>query len=167
MRRALPFLLALLMGGAVLGCTTSDGGGMQTFAEAGISFQHPNGWRVTGFSTTNSPHRLAVTSYGVRADAVEGDCGGLVAVELLPPEGVLVILIDHGERAGFPPRPSPLTIANGELAEYECFGRSSMFRFRVGRRDVQAHLAFGDETGDDAHRQALSILTSLEVTETP
>jgi hypothetical protein len=167
MRHALPFLLALLTGGGMLGCSAGDDSGMETFAESGFSFQHPKGWHVTGFSTTNSPHRLAVTSYRVPADAVEGDCGGLAAVERLPTDGVLVIVIDYGEQASFPPRPSPLTIADGELAEYECFGRSSMFRFRVGRRDVQAHLAFGDETGDDAHQQALSILTSIELTERP
>jgi hypothetical protein len=163
MRRALPVLLALLMGGAVLGCSASEGGGVQTFAEGEFSLQHPKDWQVTGFSTTNSPHRLAVTSYRIPADAVEGDCGGLAAVELLPPEGVLVIVIDYGERASFPPRPSPLTIANGELAEYECFGRSSMFRFRVGRRDIQAHVALGDDAGEDARVRALSILTSIEV----
>jgi hypothetical protein len=164
MRRPQAFVLLLLV---VAGCARGREDDTRTFTDAGISFEHPANWQVTGFSTTVWPRRLAVTSYRVPADAVEGDCGGLAAVELLPPDGALVIVIDYGEVARFPPRPSALTLANGELAEYECFGRSSMFRFRVARRDVQAHLAFGDEAGDDARRQALSILSSIELTATP
>jgi hypothetical protein len=164
MRHSLPFALALLIGCTFLGCMADAEDDPQRFRDAGISFQYPPGWQVTGFSTNVSPPRLAVSSYRIPADAVEGDCGGLAAVELLPPDGVLVILIDYGEQArSFSPLPSPLTIQNGEVAEYECFGRSSMFRFRVGRRDLQAHVGFGDDAGEDARGRALSILSSIQV----
>ena len=161
MRRSQGLVLLLLVVGAAVGCAGGRDDDTRSFTEAGISFEHPAGLQVTGFSTTVWPRRLAVTSYRVPADAVEGDCGGSVAAELLPPDGVVVLIVDYGERASFAPRPSPLTTAHGELADYECFGKSSMFRFRVGERDVQAHVAIGKNAGEDARVRALSILASI------
>lgn len=162
MRRVWPVVLVLLAS-IVLGCSTG-GEGARSFTDAGISVQYPKGWHVTGFSTTNQPRRLTVTSYAVPGDAVEGDCGGHAAVELLPNDGIVVLLIDYGARATFPPRPRGLTMQQGEFAEYECFGASTMFRFRLGRRDLQAHVAFGEEADEDAQQQALAVLADLELT---
>jgi hypothetical protein len=161
MRRVWSVGVALLAC-SVLGCSTG-GEGARSFTDAGISFRYPKSWHVTGFSTTNQPHRLTVTSYPVPTNAVEGDCGGHAAVEALPVDGILVLLIDYGERATFPPRPSRLTMQDGEFAEYECFGPSTMFRLRLGRRDLQAHVAFGEEAGEDAQQQALAVLAGLEL----
>jgi hypothetical protein len=116
---------------------------------------------------SNSPHRLAVSSYPVPSDAIEGDCGGYEAVELLPPEGVLVLLIDYGEGASFPLRPDGFTMRAGEFAEYECFGASTMFRFRVGQRDIQAHIAIGSEASKGTTDRALAILSALAATDIP
>lgn len=163
MPRRLPLVLVLLSGLALVGCS-SGGQGMRSFTDAGISFPYPDGWHVTGFSTATSPPRLTVTSYPVPSYATEGDCGGRAAVELLPSDGALVLIIDYGDRAMFRPRPSRLTMQDGEFAEYECFGPSTMFRFRIARRDLQAHLAFGEDAGEEAPRLALAILTDLELT---
>jgi len=115
----------LILGTSLLAACSLAGDGMRTFTQDAISFRYPTGWHVAGFSTTNSPRRLAVASYSVPADAVEGDCGGLDALELLPPDGVLLLLIDYGERSMFPPRPDGLTRQHGTFAEYECFGPST------------------------------------------
>jgi len=141
------------------------GGGMETFADAEISISYPKRWHVTPFSTTNSPRRLAVTSYPIPEDAVEGDCGGLQAVRLLPRDGALVLLIDYGRRGSLARRPDRLTLGDGEFAEYECFGRSTMFRFSVGDRDLQAHVALGPDASGKTRDRALAILSALTVGE--
>ena len=157
------FALALLACFLAACSTAAD---TRQFADGGVSLRYPKGWHVTGFSTTNSPRRLAVASYPLPEDAVEGDCGGLRAVELLPPEGALVLLIDYGSRLrSFPERPAELAMGDGAFAEYECFGPSTLFRFRVGDRALQAHVALGEDAGDDMRDRALAILESLEVEE--
>lgn len=145
----------------------SPGRDAEDFNENLISFRYPAGWHVTGFSTSNSPRRLAVTTYAVSPDAVEGDCGGYEAVRLLPPEGALIVLIDYGPRRSFAPRPRTLTMRDGEFAEYECFGASSMFRFRVGDRGFQAHVAVGSDASNETQERALAVLASLTVDEHP
>jgi hypothetical protein len=144
----------------------STGADTRRFADDGVSFRYPKGWHVAGFSTTNSPRRLAIASYPLPEDAVEGDCGGLRAVELLPPEGALVLLIDYGSQLqSFPARPEELTLGEGAFAEYECFGPSTLFRFRVGDRALQAHVALGRDASYGMRDRALAILESLAVEE--
>jgi hypothetical protein len=156
---ALPLLACLLAA-----CSIS--GGAKTFTGNGVTFRYPSGWDVAGFSTTNSPRRLAIASYAIPEDAVEGDCGGLRAVELLPPAGALVLLIDYGsELRSFPPRPEELALSEGAFAEYECFGASTLFRFQVSDRALQAHVVLGPDTSDGMRDRALAILESLEVEE--
>lgn len=150
------------------GCSLGDDS--QAFEANGLSLRYPIGWHSTGFSTTNSPRRLIVASYVVPDDAVEGDCGGYCAVELLPADGALVLVIDYGSAlAGlrpserFPPRPRNLTLRDGERETYECFGESTMFRFRIGDRNLQVHVALGPEASDRIRDQALGIVASLSV----
>ena len=88
---ALPLLACML-------AACSTGADMREFDDDGVSFRYPSDWHVAGFSTTNSPQRLAVASYALPEDAVEGDCGALTAVEVLPSDGALVLLIDYGSR---------------------------------------------------------------------
>lgn len=173
----LPVLAVLLAPTALFlgACSTGDET-MQSFSEDGISFRYPHSWYVSGFSTTNLPQRLAVTSYPVPSDAVEGDCGGHRAVERLPSGGALVLLVDYGERSSLPPqlrparsfpdRPVALTMGGGEFSDYECFGPSTMFRFRIGKRHFQAHVAVGPTASDKTRARALAILAALAVDET-
>lgn len=143
------------------GCTHGDK--RQQFAESSVSFRYPDGWHVSGFSTTNSPRRVAVASYALPDDAVEVDCGGYRAVELLPADGALVLVIDYGPTAFFAPRARDVELEDGEYAEYECVGPSTMFRFRVGERDFQAHVALGATASDETRDRALGVLQSIEV----
>lgn len=138
---------------------------VRIFREGRLSFRYPSDWSATGFSKTVWPARLAVASYALPADAVEGDCGGYAAVEALPRDGALVIVIDYGAGrvAEFPPRPPRLRLADGKYAEYECFGASTMFSFRVGDRRLQAHVALGTDADASRSRQALKILDSIAV----
>ncbi|MGH3019971.1 MAG: hypothetical protein ACRDNR_07415 [Gaiellaceae bacterium] len=136
---------------------------LRTFTERGVSFRYPRDWSVAGFSTTVSPARVAIASYPLDADAVEGDCGGWAAVEALPPEGALVIIIDYGEAARFAARPARFRLADGEYANYECFGASIMFRFQAGGRALQAHVAIGHDAGTSLSREALAVLDSVVV----
>jgi hypothetical protein len=136
----------------------------------GLSFRAPDDWHVTGFSTTNDPHRLAVASYPVGQGDVEGDCGGLAAVAKLPAEGVIVVLIDYrgsfyeGSSAPYLPPPDRFTLAEGDFAQYECFGASTMYRFRIDTHDLQAHLAVGNTASDATIDEGLAILDSLRAT---
>jgi hypothetical protein len=59
----------------------------------------PPGWSVSGFSETVFPPRLVAASYPVTRADVEGDCGGLAAVERLARGGAYVVLIDYGVSA--------------------------------------------------------------------
>lgn len=122
---------------------------------------YPRDWSRTPFSTTNDPHRLAIASYDIPSDSVEGDCGGSEAVRLLPRDGALVLLIDYGGGRRFEPLPDDLELTSGTFAEYECFGASTAFSFRVGTRDLQAHLAFGPDATDETQRRALDVLDSI------
>lgn len=96
-----------------------------------MSLQLPPGWSVSGFSETVFPRRLVAASYPVTRADVEGDCDGLAAVERLPSDGAYVGLIDYGgnfdpdlmSRSDFKQR-LPLTLGDGRLAEFGCFGRS-------------------------------------------
>jgi hypothetical protein len=105
-----------------------------------------------------------VATYLLPARSVEGDCGGIEAVRRLPDDGALVLIIDYGDGPGFDPRPEELDLSSGEFASYECFGESTAFTFRVGERDLQAHLAFGPAATDDLKERALAVLRSIEVT---
>lgn len=138
---------------------------LQTFRDGDVSFRYPEDWHVTGFSTTTSPRRLAVTSFPVAAGAIEGDCGGRAAIEALPPSGAVVLLIDYGDARGegsFAPAPGTFALAAGEPEHYECFGASTRFRFRArGGRAFQAHVAFGATATRETRRRTLTILDSL------
>ena len=75
-----------------------------------------------------------------------------------------MLVIDYGASAEpFPQRPAGLTLDNGVFAEYECLGRSTMFRFRVGGRDFQVHVALGAEASDATQDRALAMVASLEI----
>lgn len=170
--RSLLVLVLLVIGTLhVGGCSGRDGEDeAQTFNEDGVSFRYPKSWHVTAFSTTNAPSRLVVTSYPVPRDVVEGDCGGYEAVELLPDRGALVVLIDYGSALPelrptepFSQRAGNLTMGAGKFEHYECFGASTMFRFRVGGRVLQAHVALGPEASDETRDRALAILSALTV----
>lgn len=132
-----------------------------TFAESGLSIAVPPGWSVSGFSETVFPRRLVAATYSVRRDDVEGDCGGYAAVKHLPSDGAYVVLIDYGGSLDAPTRRQdfkqrlPLTLDEGQLGEFECFGRSYAFRFIVEGRGLQAHLALG-HTADRTTRRTRS-----------
>jgi hypothetical protein len=158
------FVVAL---GFVSACSFRADQELETFADHEISFRYPSGWHVSGFSTTNSPARVAVASFSLPADAVEGDCGGMAAVARLPADGALVLLFDYGTfpqaLRPFPRRPATFTLAGGAYAEYECFGPGRLFRFRTGGRNFQAHVALGGGASVEAREQTLAILQSLIV----
>jgi hypothetical protein len=104
-----------------------------------------------------------VASYVLPPNAVEGDCGGIAAVRRLPIDGVLLLVIDYGAVGvgPFPSRPRRFTLGRGRLSDYECFGRSYLFRFSVGERNFQAHVALGADAPQTAADDALAILDSL------
>ena len=152
-------------------CSSGDST-QTTIAESGLTMSYTDGWSATGFSTSNSPPRLAVASYPLPDDAVEGDCGGSRAVELLPAEGGLVIVIDYGRAPGplrpeepFSPRRANLALDDGQRENFDCIGDSTMFRFRVGERDIQAHVALGQEADDEVVKAALAIVESISLTD--
>lgn len=137
--------------------------GRATFRDpgTGLTFGYPQGWSVTGFSHTNSPRRLVVASYDVKASEVEGDCGGIEALRLLPSSGAAVLLIDYGSRSAFTPHPGRFTLSQFKRANYECFGESYMLRFSREGHDIQAHIALGRRADAQHKQQALSILDTL------
>jgi hypothetical protein len=137
------------------------------FSEHGIALQAPETWSISGFSTNVWPRRLVAASYEVGRADVAGDCGGWAAVRRLPDYGAYVVVIDYGEgpdREGFTDR-LPLRLSEGELAEYECFGRSHMFRFLVDGRTLQAHVGIGSDATADRREEALDVLNSIVVEE--
>ena len=141
----------------------------QRFAERGVSFEIPSGWSVSGFSETVFPRRLVVASYPVGRADVEGDCGGYAAVERLPGDAAYLVLIDYGgnfeavrSRSDFKQR-LPLTLEDGQLAEFECFGRSYVFRFVVDGRRLQAHIGLGADAGPTMRARALAALNSVRL----
>jgi hypothetical protein len=156
-------LLALLAGCSGSGSAPiRDGGATIRDAESGLTLRYPRDWRATGFSQTVSPRRLVVASYDVKTDQVEGDCGGMRALQALPAAGAAVLLIDYGSAARFAQHPNSFTLSEFEHANYECFGPSYMLRFRRGGEDIQAFVAFGSRASADRQQQALSILDSLK-----
>lgn len=160
--------LALLAGSlALAGCGGSSDGtpvARDTYAERGLTLSYPSDWSLAPFSKTNSPARLAIGSYVIPRGATEGDCGGIAAVRRLPSDGVLVLVIDYGDGPGFQPLPDDLDLTSGEFANYDCFGESTAFRFRVGNRDLQAHIALGPEATEESKEQALDVLRSIHAT---
>jgi len=99
---------------------------------------------------------------------VEGDCGGPSAVERLPRDGAYVIVIDYGSRSvtadpsDFQDR-LPRALEDGQLADFECFGRSYAFRFVVGGRALQAHVGLGHDATAARLSEALAAVNSLDV----
>jgi hypothetical protein len=157
-------LTALVVSALVSGCGAAKYAHFRDTSRD-IAFRYPAGWFVTGFSTTNDPNRLVVASYRVTRPQVEGDCGGMAALDALPPRGTAVLIIDYGPAAPaaqFPKRPSRFRLRNGKYGNYECFGRSYVFRFRVAGRDLQAHVAIGRHASPRERGAALAILDSLD-----
>lgn len=144
------------------------------FTERGVSLQLPDDWSVSGFSETVFPRRLVAASYPLSRDDVEGDCGGFAAVERLPRDGAYLVLIDYGgnfdpdlkRRSDFKQR-LPLKLEDGQLAEFECFGRSYAFRFIVGGRGLQAHIGIGLDADPKTRMGALAVLNSVLVRRAP
>jgi hypothetical protein len=158
-------ILLLVAALALDGCAHDDS--PDRFSERGLSFQVPDGWSVSGFSETVFPRRLVAATYMVDRGDVEGDCGGLAAVERLRRDGSYVVLIDYGgsldagtRQRDFDQR-LPLTFDDGQLAEYECFGRSYAFRFVVAGRALQAHVALGRVADRKTRAAALTLLNSV------
>jgi hypothetical protein len=150
---------------ALVGC--ASGNEPERFSEHGFSLRVPDGWSVSGLSNTNSPRRLIAATYGVSRSDVEGDCGGVAAVERLPRDGAYVVLIDYGRsldagtrRRDFARR-LPLTFEDGQLANFECFGRSYAFRLLMAGRAFQAHVGLGRDADRITREAALSVLNSL------
>jgi hypothetical protein len=145
----------------------------ETFAESGLSIAVPQGWSVSGFSETVFPRRLVAATYSVERDDVEGDCGGYAAVKRLPSDGAYVVLIDYGGSLDAPTRRQdftqrlPLTLDEGQVADFECFGRSYAFRFIVEGRGLQAHLALGHTADQKTRTDALAVLNSISVAREP
>jgi len=153
--------------GVLGGCVSGCGGSKEVMfrdVSRGLAFRYPRGWSVTGFSTTNSPSRLVVASYHVELRQVEGDCGGIEALSKLPARGAAVLIIDYGSgvlSAGFAPKPRRFQLRSGRYGNYECFGRSWVFRFHSAGRDVQAHVILGRLASSDVRGKALTILNSF------
>jgi hypothetical protein len=151
------------------GCALRDDAATR-FAERGVSFDVPEGWSVSGFSETVFPRRLVAASYPVARSEVEGDCGGLAAVQRLPSGGAYIVLIDYGgnfdpdvmNRSDFQQR-LPFSLEDGQLAEFGCFGRSYAFRFLVGGRGLQAHVGLGRAADAQTRAHALAVLNSIRV----
>lgn len=165
---------ALLLAAALVlaGCVHQDEGAAD-FSERGLSLRIPDGWSVSGFSETVFPRRLVAATYAVNRGDVEGECGGLAAAQRLPPDGSYVVLIDYGggldantRRRDFDQR-LPLTFDDGQLAEFECFGRSYAFRFIVADRALQAHVAVGRAADRQTRESALAVLNSIRAQRAP
>ena len=156
----------------LVGCVHRDDGAAD-FSERGLSLRLPDGWSVSGFSETVFPRRLVAATYAVNRDDVEGDCGGLAAVQRLPPDGSYIVLIDYGGGVDADARQRdfdqrlPLTFDDGQLAEFECFGRSYAFRFIVADRALQAHVAVGRAADPQTRDAALAVLNSVRAERAP
>ena len=155
------FLLALIAPLFLAGC---GGSKSARFDAEGVAFVYPAGWSVTGFSRTVSPARLVVASYPVRRAEVEGDCGGMRALQALPRNGAAVLLIDYGPgpaNSRFPSRLSRFRLDQFKRASYDCFGDSYMLRFHAARHDLQAHVVFGGNARVAQRNRALGVLDTL------
>lgn len=165
MKRAFAVVAVIVLAGCAL-----REGDSKRFAERQVSFELPDGWSVSGFSETVFPRRLVAASYPVSPGDVEGDCGGFAAVERLPSDGAYVVLIDYGgsfdadqlNRTDFKQR-LPLTLDEGQLAEFECFGRSYAFWFIVSGRGLQAHIGLGSIADPKTRAHAVAVLNSIRV----
>jgi hypothetical protein len=150
----------------LVGCAHRDNAA-DDFSERGLSLRIPDGWSVSGFSKTVFPRRLVAATYAVNRGDVEGDCGGLAAVQRLPPDGSYIVLIDYGGGVDTDTRQRdfdqrlPLTFDDGRLAEFACFGRSYAFRFIVAGRALQVHLALGRTADPSTRKAALAVLNSI------
>jgi len=168
--KALPVVAAI----ALAGCAPFADDDSARFAERGIELKLPQGWSVSGFSETVFPRRLVAASYSVARVDVEGDCGGMEAVTRLPSRGAYVVLINYGDnfdadrlnRADFKNR-LPVTLPDGQLAHFGCFGHSYAFRFIVGGRGLQAHVGLGRRVDPETRERALAVVNSIRVAMSP
>jgi hypothetical protein len=164
MKRFAVLTLGALVTISCSGRTSDTGqsrGNSTDHSSTGISVNKPVGWFITGFSRTVIPPRLVVASYPVTRTQVEGDCGGLRALAALPPRGVAVLLIDYGPTATFPLPPRHFSLQPRRYRNYECFGRSYLFRFQAAGHNVQAQVAVGRLAAPARIKQALAMLDSL------
>ena len=162
----------LVIGAAIAVIGVSACGGVhhdRTFSEPSVgpsrpvSFRYPRDWSVSGFSRDNN--RLVVASYRVDRSEVEGDCGGMEALQRMPRDGAAVLLIDYGTYGngkGLAPHPADFELSQFRRANYECFGDSYMLRFRRDGHDLQAHVALGSQVSAVRRAEALAILDSIK-----
>jgi hypothetical protein len=70
--------------------------------------------------------------------------------------------LDSATRNGFTDR-LPIELGDGQLAEFECFGRSYASYVLLEGRALQAHLALGPNAGPEIREHALGVLNSIQI----
>jgi hypothetical protein len=105
--------------------------------------------------------RLAVASFPLDGAPPARGCSPAATVARMPAGGALIAVLEYEGTAGagFPARRVP--VALGPPRRYECFGRSTMVRFRVAGRAFQAHIWFGARASAATRRAAAAVLDGL------
>jgi hypothetical protein len=148
-----------------------------TLPDKGLAWTLPPGWRdvaqqLTGVS--EPPQQLAAATFALRQTKPDKDCSPSTARRQLPPDGVLVMLLESRDAAGvrarlrnFPPRPRHFRLRHRDIRPYECLGPGINLLFRAHDRAFYAMAMVGPRAPRSRLAEAERLLDSLVVQPIP
>jgi hypothetical protein len=143
----------------------------------GLAWTLPPGWfdvtqPLTG--VVEPPQQLAAATFALHQSKPDRGCSPDMARRQLPPDGVLVQLVEHRDSAGvrarlrkLPPRPRHFRLHRRAIRPLECFGPALNVPFRTRERAFQAFVMVGARVTRPHLAQAERLLDSLVVQRIP
>jgi hypothetical protein len=148
-----------------------------TLPDKGLAWTLPSGWHDVAPELTGvvePAQQLAAATFRLRQTHPDKGCALLTARRRLPPDGVLVTLLESRDAAGvpsrlrkFPPRPRHLRLRSGDVRPYECLGEGINLPFRTQDRAFYAMAMVGAHVTRARLAEAERLLDSLVVRQIP
>ncbi len=150
--------------------TPPSGWVRHTESSEGVSIDTPADW---GFNTNPAPglaQPLMLFATGTGPVPSGGDCAPTAALKALPPDGVLLTLVEYpqvDEPYTFPPRPARFDLGP-LLGPMECWGvKTNTILFEDGGRYFQAQVVFGPNAPSSLRDDVTRSLDSISVDPLP
>jgi hypothetical protein len=148
-----------------------------TLPDKGLAWTLPPGWhdvaqQLTGLA--DPAQQLAAATFELRQTRPDEGCSLETARRQLPPDGVLVTLLESRDAAGvpsrlrkFPPRPSHFRLRKRDVRPYECLGRGINVPFHTQERAFYAMALVGARAPRSRLAEAAALLDSLAIQKIP
>jgi hypothetical protein len=172
--RALSLSAPIALAAALAAAAPAQG---PTVPDKGLAWTLPPGWhdvaqQLTGLA--DPAQQLAAATFELRQSRPDPGCSLATARRRLPPDGVLVTLLESRDSAGvpsrlrkFPPRPRHFRLRRADIKPYECLGSGINLPFRAQERAFYAMAMVGPRAPRSRLAEAEALLDSLAIQKIP